>query len=66
MPNAARKLRTIRSGVVVNTVPGTPPRVYLLDILALEEFHHEHQTSPSRPVGTPRARLPFAVELVFV
>jgi O-antigen biosynthesis protein len=51
-----------RSGVVFYTVPGAARRGYLLNLLALEQFHHEHPDQPIHAYGgTRRARLPFPV-----
>ena len=51
-----------RSGMVFYTVPGAARRGYLLNLLALEQFHHEHPDQPIHAYGgTRRARLPFPV-----
>lgn len=51
-----------RSGVVFYTVPGAARRGYLLNLLALEQFHHEHPDQPIHAYGgTKQVRLPFPV-----
>jgi hypothetical protein len=51
-----------RSGVVFYTVPGAARRGYLLNLLALEQFHREHPDQPIHAYGsTQPARLPFPV-----
>ena len=51
-----------RSGVVFYTVPGAARRGYLLNLLALEQFHSEHPDQPIHAYGgTRQVRLPFPV-----
>lgn len=51
-----------RSGVVFYTVPGAARRGYLLNLLALEQFHSEHPDQPIHTYGgTKQVRLPFPV-----
>ncbi len=51
-----------RSGVVFYTVPGAARRGYLLNLLALEQFHREHPDQPIHAYGgTQQTRLPFPV-----
>jgi hypothetical protein len=51
-----------RSGVVFYTVPGAARRGYLLNLLALEQFHREHPDQPIHAYGSARpSRLPFPV-----
>jgi hypothetical protein len=51
-----------RSGVVFYTMPGAARRGYLLNLLALEQFHREHPDQPIHAYGgTRESRLPFPV-----
>ncbi len=51
-----------RSGVVFYTVPGAARRGYLMNLLALERFHHTHPQQPIHAYGAERrTRLPFPV-----
>lgn len=53
---------TDRSGVVFYTVPGAARRGYLLNVLALEQFHRKHPDQPIHAYGGTRpAGLPFPV-----
>jgi glycosyltransferase involved in cell wall biosynthesis len=51
-----------RSGVVFYTVPGAARRGYLLNLLALDQFHREQPDQPIHAYGgTLQTRLPFPV-----